>query len=140
LQFFKDKPLRQGSRAWRLEKRRDEKMRIKQGSSTIFVGCLAVVATIVILSDGRIAAAGPRFNPQDAKGGLPACTDNLNEISANLETCETNLVEVQEEFSCSKMNLKHATWAWISFWRIRPWVRKRNALLLILLIIMKTAR
>jgi len=73
-------------------------MKITQSSSAILVSCLAVAATIVILSAG-IADAGQRFNLHKAKGGLPVCMDKLNAITANLETCETNLVEAQEELA-----------------------------------------
>jgi hypothetical protein len=65
---------------------------------------LAVAATIVILSAG-IADAGQRFNLHKAKGGLPVCMDKLNAITANLETCETNLVEAQEEFALQQEDL-----------------------------------
>jgi hypothetical protein len=66
---------------------------------------MAMAAVAVILSAG-IAAAGPRFITNEAKGGLPVCMDKLNVITANLETCETNLVQAQEEFALQQTDLE----------------------------------
>ena len=80
-------------------------MKITQSSSAKLSNCMAVAAVTVILSAG-IAAAGPLFNLHMAKGGLPVCMDKLNGITANLETCETNLVQARDENSQQQTDLE----------------------------------
>ena len=80
-------------------------MKTTQNLSVILASCMAVAATTVILSAG-LADAGPRFNPKDAKGGMPVCMDTLDAISANLEACETNLVQAQDENSQQQTDLE----------------------------------
>ena len=82
-------------------------MKTTQKLSVNLVKCMAVAATIVVLSVGS-AAAGSRSQKamgHKAKGGLPECMDKLNAITANLETCETNYAQAQDENSLQQTDL-----------------------------------
>lgn len=79
-------------------------MKMTKSSSATPVSCLAGAVIILILSVGT-AAAGTRFNPHKAKGGMPVCMDKLKDITTNLEKCKTNRVQTQEILALQQEDL-----------------------------------